>query len=735
MLLTDIPSDNIYAHALCKTLTKVPSPLTVGLYSSCHNRINMILRNIEIQMEQEAERREQKYQGRSTKPSFINFVSLITRLLFFRPVWTEEDRSRKNVRYVFVRFSAWHFAGSDLLWAGLIMRLCQAFEKNFGKLQLALFRVAQYDEEKDFERKKTEDSINNWRSKKVCCFPLWAVVLVTFIITLFIFVPILILGFIKSNDEGKVDVKDGEDDGFGALEGFIIASLGVPAVGAARFSFLIGKNLILNQDINVKKVMDNQKVSEQLGLMYEIRKEMRLLSCFVHFLEVFERRKIRVVLEITNLDRCTPKKIVGVLDAINILLSDEESPFISLLAVDPEVLVQQVDHVESCFSKTDRAFSFLDRIITLPFTVPSLCNNSKCKVFWNIVCGQSEIPEDFPLDEIEPKARGSPKVSLSIEDDTEAKNEPVKDDSLLPLTAKNQRAETYVSELNEEEIERLIQSAFEEIILSNSSTLHHYISEDTMSMRRVINSIRMSILIMEALKTEPPPTERIAAWVVLVDCWPCRLSWILQCIEDDQQRAKIDAGSQIDADETKTLWEVFSEHRVELHMIGNEVEKFLERDGDPELFEMFLKKDFRITVGEADRFKLSTVNLDHSIKKEMARIRGSTRLSGPESNSFNSLSARTVLNMTTEDICKELPKLNLPSKYTDVVRQNDLNGRTLLCSDPDDLRQVLQMTLGEWTTFKIHFLGLTPLAPSVQPVYRILDKHHQSCPPGVLKRS
>lgn len=45
--VTDIPSDNVYAYALSKTLTKVSSPVTVGLYSECQNRINMVLKNIE----------------------------------------------------------------------------------------------------------------------------------------------------------------------------------------------------------------------------------------------------------------------------------------------------------------------------------------------------------------------------------------------------------------------------------------------------------------------------------------------------------------------------------------------------------------------------------------------------------------------------------------------------------------------------------------------------------------
>lgn len=43
----NVLSDDIYAYALSKTLTKVSSPATVGLYSACQNRINMILRQIE----------------------------------------------------------------------------------------------------------------------------------------------------------------------------------------------------------------------------------------------------------------------------------------------------------------------------------------------------------------------------------------------------------------------------------------------------------------------------------------------------------------------------------------------------------------------------------------------------------------------------------------------------------------------------------------------------------------
>uniref|UniRef100_A0A3B1KE24 NTPase, KAP family P-loop domain containing 1 n=1 Tax=Astyanax mexicanus TaxID=7994 RepID=A0A3B1KE24_ASTMX len=711
----DLYSENIYAYALSKTLTKVHPPLTVGLYSSCHSKIKMILKNIEGHMNDEAQRREKQEQKSKPRPamaSFGNMLSLISRLLFYRPVWTEQNQNRECVRYVFVKFSAWHFAGSDLLWAGLVMHLWQTLQDSFSKLELGLYRVAQFDKDEDRKKKKIEDVNQNWRSKKVLCIPLWILVLVTLVVSLFVLVPIIILGFSgkkqgeQGEDKGQED--SSESNGYGVLEGFAIAALGVPAAGAVRFTIMLGKNLIFNQDFNIRRRLDNQKISEQLGLMHEVRKEIRLLSRFIHFMEIFERRKIKVVLEITNLDRCTPEKIVGVLDAINILLSDEESPFISLIAVDPEVLAQQVDQAKGCFTKKDRAYGFLDRIITLPFTIPPLCDTSKCKVFRKIVCGQSESTVDSQGIEVERYCESE--TSLSIDDvDSSISTSLIKGQSTA-LIAKQNKPETLKPFIfHETEVERLIQAAFESIFLSTETRLHTYISENTVSMRRVINSIRVTIVVMEALKVEVPSPERTAAWVVLVDRWPCRLSWILQCVEDEEQILQIQenkVGTPTAFDPTKSLWSVFSEHRVELHVIGDEVERFMERDDDPELFEMFLKNDFKFTVGEMATFKLYTVNLDYSIKNELAKIRGSKRVKGTGRSFFNTLSPKTVINMSVEDICTELSRMNLQEKYSEIVRMNHINGQALLLSDPSDLREVMQMTLGEWTAFKTRFLGV-----------------------------
>uniref|UniRef100_A0A3Q3L7V1 NTPase, KAP family P-loop domain containing 1 n=1 Tax=Mastacembelus armatus TaxID=205130 RepID=A0A3Q3L7V1_9TELE len=673
--------NDIYAYALSKTLTDVSSPATVGLYSSCQDRINMILRQME----------GQEYKGRpkprSVKLSFKDFLTLIFRLLFFRPIWTVETKHHHNVRFIYVHFGAWHFAGSDLLWAGVALRLFQAMQMNFGKLQLALYRVAQHNEEEEVTKKIVEDGPNNWQSKKICCCPLWFLALSVLVVLVIILVFLLTFGL------PKVVAKPGEEMNetnghMGVLAGLFIAVLGIPVPSVLRFIFHMFKNLIFSQDLTIKKGMDNKQISSQLGFMNEVRKEMCFLSCFIQFMEIFERRRIRVVLKITNLDRCSPQKIVAVLEAINILLSDEESPFISVLAVNPDVLVQKLKFADGCFSKEDRAYALLNHIVTLAFTVPPLCIDSKSSLFYSLR-SNSEVSQDIQM-----RKYGARKLNKISSSDTSS----IEMSDLDPLM----NTTTAPPYEQEEDVDKVMR-----VLISSESNLNKYMLDDAMFMRRVINSIRVILIIMLKKNIEVPQPEYIAAWVVLATEWPCRLSWIIQCVEDDQQRADFDHNNVANTGELETLWEVFNESRAELYVMSAQIEDLLEQDGDPEMFERFLKIDFQFTIKDLKSFEVITVNLDHSIRNELAQIRGVSRLKDfGLMSKLAPLPIGTVINMTTEDVCKELERMKYPSRYTDIVKSNDLHGLALIFGNAEQLKDLLGMTFGEWVTFRLHFLGL-----------------------------
>lgn len=484
-----------------------------------------------------------------------------------------------------------------------------------------------------------ENGPNNWKPKMLCCFPLWLFILCLLVI------PIIILVFVMTVDIPKPEMNSTQVNGatghLGVLEGMVIAAIGLPAAGGLRFFLLMLKNLIFNQDVNIRKGMDNERVSSQLGFMNEVRKEMWFLSRFVQFMEVFEGRRIRVVLNITSLDRCSPKKIVAVLNAINILLSDDESPFISILAANPGVLIEKVNFADGGFFKEERAHALLKRIVTLAFTVPPLCDDSKCSLLYSTATN-SKISNNVTKMENDQRTKGARKTSSS---DGSLVEVALETKELNPLIKKRDAA----LNIKDEEVEDFLRN----ILGSDERKLNKYISDDTMFMKRVINSIRVTVIIMKASEIELPQPQFIAAWVVLANEWPCRLSWIIQCVEDAQQRANTEQRAGMD--DATTLWKVFCKSRAELYVMSAQIEDLLEQDGDPELFERFLRVDFQFSIKDLRTFKVALVNLDHTIKEELALIRGTSRLKDSGwMRDLAPLPITTIIKMDTEDVCKEV---------------------------------------------------------------------------------
>ncbi|KAI1893368.1 hypothetical protein AGOR_G00123020 [Albula goreensis] len=456
--------DDIYAYGLSRALIKIAPPATVGLYCQCQNRIETLFKKIKMYMNREADWREQKLKTNIPPQPFLSPLLLLFSMVFLRPVWNmEAEQKRKRVRWIFVRFSAWHFAGSDKLWAGLVIRLFKAINDDFGELFVSVYRATQHP----FPKRIDTQSRASWRVRKVCCVPLWIIAAAAATVIVLSCILLYVSGF-----QARVN---GTLTSLSSLESVAIATLGPPAVIFLRFILRIGKNLIYSQDSIIQNKMNKSAVSEQLGFMNKVRKEVSVLIDLIHFMEVFENRKIRVV-------------------------------------------------------------------------------------------------------------------------------------------------------------------------------------------------------------------------------------------EDDRQRAAIDHPDGADESNFKnTLWKVFSDSSFELHSLGDRAEVLLEQDGDPELFERFLKVDFRFTVEDTNRLMPWTVNLDHSIKKELARLRGSTSLRDKmKYKTFAPLPFRSLMRMSTEDICKEMQRLNFPEKYQQLLRLNRLDGSSLALGDDGEIKKALQMALGEWISFSTRFLGAKP---------------------------
>ncbi|NWS78747.1 NKPD1 protein, partial [Crotophaga sulcirostris] len=524
-------------------------------------------------MREEMERREEAELHRSNQkprsPEGWGLLMVLWYLAFYKPIITESHLRRKNIKFIFIRFSAWQYAGCDKLWAGLVTTLCDSVRHHFGALPLSVYHVMGTR-----PRFASGFSQKEWVLKRGTCLKLWGLLFVLGIGLSILLVALLVPG-VKDHHALKV-------------VGSAVTSLSGSSLLLGAFSVL--KNLLISEKHKIERLTNSEKFTSQLGFMSKVRREVEVLVDFLTFMEIFERRRLRVVLEITSLDICYPEKVAGVLNAMNTLLSDTNAPFIFILAVDPSIIVPCLEQTGCMKGLADNGYLYLNRTVTLPFSIPEMGARSRLRCLEAAIQTREDLMYRIITGNVErrrAKCCGAP-VPPSLE---EADAEAV----------------------------RCIHEAFH-CLHDGADPLARYLPTNGAHLRRIVNTIPITLrLLLHRAGSSSP--RAAAAWVVLADQWPCRLSWALQCLEDSWQSGHPapDFGAQ-------SLWSIFQENLRELSALRQPLHNVLSLDGDPELFQTFLAHDFPFTAHDAHAFLGVTVNLDPSIRHKMGLLRGLDRL-------------------------------------------------------------------------------------------------------------
>lgn len=121
--------------------------------------------------------------------------------------------------------------------------------------------------------------------------------------------------------------------------------------------------------------------------------------------------------------------------------------------------------------------------------------------------------------------------------------------------------------------------------------------------------------------------ENLVCWIILTDQWPYRISFILQIIEDADQRYLAGKKDQ-EISEDISLLEIYQKHVIPLlhkFKAGHEEASLMSLDGDPDIFFSFLKemeKDGnRLRKSNVKLLMKFTVNLDQSLRQNIAYLR------------------------------------------------------------------------------------------------------------------
>nr|XP_032820909.1 NTPase KAP family P-loop domain-containing protein 1-like [Petromyzon marinus]XP_032820910.1 NTPase KAP family P-loop domain-containing protein 1-like [Petromyzon marinus] len=675
-----------YTQCLAKALCYVATPITVGLYAPWGSGVDHLQYKIERCLVANAATIEEKEWARlAERPRSaegpLGVLALVARLLFYDPVLTRRQRDRRNVRFVFVPFNAWEFAGSDRLWAGLVTALCEAVRLNFRTLPTAIYRAVRSRAVPT--RQHCGGGDTDWEVKRLLGVPLWFVPIIFLALLVLLLVIVLVLGF----PNGQVV----------AIEGVCAGLLGVSSTVALRNVLAIVRSAVVTQKAEVEKIMNRTDFSDQLGFMCKVKQEVQVVTNLVRYMEVFERRRIRIVLKVCDLDRCAPDKIVSVLEAMSILLSDKHARFVSLLGVDPRVVAEAVERVYANLGKaSDNSYLLLNRTVDLPFTVPQMDKRVKLGFLNAFAEGMDWAVNDDAAAGLRSVAFGERRSRRGPDDDAAAAAAAV---PLAPC-ARGTAASPFVL-------------AALQFLKSGDGTVLDYVEHNLVTMRRIVNTLPVIVRLAVAAHGGLGPTltpERMVAWTVLSTQWPCRLSWTLQCgaAWADEPGVGEDA----------SMWDVYERSLTEFRALMKDLDDFFVLDGDSAQFQRFLKRDHVFTVREGAMLRPLSVNLDRSIQSQMELLRGKysirnfDRKRGGHGKAFD---ATKLPDMTPEDVCREMEALELSSErlagYQSRAVEHGVSGRALLHGTEEEVRRALGMqALGDWATFRDHFLGTSRMS-------------------------
>ncbi len=478
-------------------------------------------------------------------------------------------------------FNAWVYSGSAHLWASLITHLYGAVERYLG------WRAWYFRLEQTFRR-----SI----SRLLGLLTLYG--LVGFGIS-------FLLDFEAIRTNWQQALKDFNNLIAALLGGSALLTL--PRLIESVRDLV--KSMVVTRAKKLQEVSTRPDFGEHIGVMDDIKREIGTIS---KLLKRGKRgRPTRLVLFIDDLDRCTHNKAVEVLQAIMLLLADEDgAPFVIFIGIDARVIVKAIEenYGKVLVDAGITGYEYLDKIIQIPFTIPPASELALVKYVDSLIWGSEEkkqaiLETQDQEDETLPDDRG--KEDEGSEGKDEVLKLPDGGDEQLQISP---GMDGHSSSMGDPELNRTdtLDSLPEVVINQIPVTLpkkerdaFKFFTADLIPnprrIKRMVNVYRFVRQLMEFPEAEQD--ERRAKqirWIILSEQWPFRTAWMLQEIEDIDQRGKLTASYR-----KKPLSNVYE--IVKPQVLNEEMEKFLEIDNDPDLFNRFIqnwKKNIKIN-GEA----------------------------------------------------------------------------------------------------------------------------------------
>ncbi|XP_002732251.1 NTPase KAP family P-loop domain-containing protein 1-like [Saccoglossus kowalevskii] len=537
---------------------------------------------------------------RKTKSSIWSEFKLLLQIIFYLPPAEIYYDDTDEMDFIIVKFNAWEYAGTDVLWAGIVTSLVSKIEGYAGYWKTRFFRIVAKPGEvpKHAGHGKVKQK---FRKSKLVIFSLpnviWFALFVLIVVAVVALAVLIVIGEVrvdvpsnKSNDTTEEITKGSAQDTFIGIETAILSVLGgtvilnIKNVGSALLTF------INSQKSKIERMVNKPNFSQQLGFMSTIKKEILIVSALINWISVYKKKPIRVIIAVDDLDRCPKEKAVKVIEAMNILLSDELSAFICIIAADSRIIVQAIE--ENLGKLAQNAYftghEFMKKYIQVAFCIPVMSTRAKQR-FLKQLKKEASSTEHGDAEQCGSETKLQASVSDTIELEVISKN---------PTTLIDGKC--YMNEL-------LMEFERKEIM--------QYLAGNPHQIKRIFNLLCITTHLVKVAGGPQFPARQVVLWIVLLEQWPYRSSYMIHFIEESFRER--DLGIDVNSEWLKlttTLKEIYPYVESELNTPKN-WEMLLSLDGNPDLFQRLIKTEMTtFDVNIVEQMMPYTVHLDRSIK-------------------------------------------------------------------------------------------------------------------------
>ena len=529
---------------------------------------------------------------------------LFVKLLFCVPPSVESIRAMLPVHFIFVDLSKSSIFGDNPLTSlvNLAQELNDAIERDYGTFVTRLYRVFRSGP----YRARRISHLNlraRWKTS-CCCIPS---VIFSVIVLVALWVGLFCLAIFRNSTDKTV---------FGIEIGSACV-IGVAFVWNIPRFFVVIYCLVLSMKKRIMIVSSQPGIRDET-FMHVLKQEIDLQADMLECLDGFTRRQTRVVLFIDLLESLEQQKVLHFVNSVNALLSEAGHPFVSLISVDPRLLLKAIDqnlqmlqdsHISPydyfkntvdlpCYfsDQTKQPLTgFLPKEILSALTDINMQENpdqfeANHDLEWD--AGIIAEDEDDDVDSLRAGCNG--KVPLIENRPSTARR--VSNDSSNYSDENHDREMTHNGNANYDDKDN--------VSTDLSKFLHDNDSGSLADIKRIMNIVSLTGRLLHA-RNIPFRWRTLASWISLADAWPYKISWLIILGEDTSLALQPEL----------SLRKLYSIAGPFMPVLGDPE---LSLDADMVYFETYLSNRHPLlTVGDMCMFLPCTFHVDPSIRKSM----------------------------------------------------------------------------------------------------------------------